>query len=159
MFVLLSPLCASLLTGVSEQGAFSSHLVPPFWFGLSGLPGPGSLTLQSPLAGREQPPGLLVSHRGLSVEPLCAGRVGALSALPVERLSHGGTVPALTVARLFCCALFSGPGPVAGGLVLRVPRRAHALALQMLFVPAFHRRQHWRPRGGGAGAGRPRAHK
>lgn len=55
--------------------------------------------------------------------------------------------------------LFGGPVPAAGGLVLRVPRRAHALALQMLFVPAFHRRELWRPRGGGAGAGRPRAHK
>lgn len=60
--------------GWSEQGAFSSHLARPFWFshciGLSVLPGLGSLTLQSPLAGCEQPPGLLLSHHGLSVEPL-----------------------------------------------------------------------------------------
>lgn len=75
----------------------------------------------------------------------------------MERLSHRGTDPALTAARLFCSALFGGPVPVSGGL--RVPRRAHALALQMLFVLAFHRRQRWRPRAGGAGAGRPRAHK
>lgn len=77
----------------------------------------------------------------------------------MEQLSHFGTEPALAVARLFCCVLFGGPVPVAGGLVLRVPRRAPALALQMLFVLAFHRREHWRPRGGGAGAGHPRAHK